>query len=371
MSPAGALDRVRIEFAGLPITLSAYARILATLGAGGFRDEQLGEAGQIDYGGDHYTCFQFDYDWRRDNVENAQLLAEFIAEKKILVAAELKKRFGISHHDVKFDLVAHSMGGLIARYYLRYGDADLPSDGASPEVTWAGADHVRRVILIGTPNSGSLNAVSQLVEGVQFAPVLPKVEAAILGTMPAVYQLLPRSRHGQVVDREEGRPIGDLFDPLLWERLDWGLADPDQDEILQVLLPDELDPEARRRIALDHQRKCVVRARLFTAALDQPAIPPQGLDLYLFAGDAEPTSAQVTVDRKKKVIKVTQFAPGDGTVLRTSAVLDERVGGHWQPRLKTPIAWSGVQFLFSDHLGMTADPAFSDNVLYLLLEGPQ
>ena len=64
------------------------------------------------------------------------------------------------------------------------------------------------------------------------------------------------------------------------------------------------------------------------------------------------------------------MAPGDGTVLRTSAVLDERVGGHWQPRLKTPIGWRHVQFLFTDHLGMTADPAFSDNVLYILLEGP-
>jgi hypothetical protein len=33
-----------------------------------------------------------------------------------------------------------------------------------------------------------------------------------------------------------------------------------------------------------------------------------------------------------------------------------------------PIPWTGVFFLFSDHLGLTRDPVFVDNVVYLLLE---
>ena len=37
-------------------------------------------------------------------------------------------------------------------------------------------------------------------------------------------------------------------------------------------------------------------------------------------------------------------------------------------RLRTPVAWTSVRFLFNDHLGMTKDRAFTDNVLYLLLE---
>ena len=72
----GVLDRIQIRYGGLPIQLRAYFFILAALGAGGYRDEQLGLEGAIDYGDHHYTCFQFDYDWRRDNVENAARLHE-------------------------------------------------------------------------------------------------------------------------------------------------------------------------------------------------------------------------------------------------------------------------------------------------------
>src|SRR3954471_16447511 len=54
------------------------------------------------------TFYLFPYDWRRDNVETAQLLAEKIAR--------LKQK--LQRPDLRFNLVTHSMGGLIARYYL-------------------------------------------------------------------------------------------------------------------------------------------------------------------------------------------------------------------------------------------------------------
>lgn len=46
------------------------------------------------------------------------------------------------------------------------------------------------------------------------------------------------------------------------------------------------------------------------------------------------------------------------------------IGAAWSPRLVSPIPWTRAQFLFTDHLGMTKDAAFTDNVLYLLLEEP-
>lgn len=43
-------------------------------------------------------------------------------------------------------------------------------------------------------------------------------------------------------------------------------------------------------------------------------------------------------------------------------------GGPWTPGLQLPIPWSGVDFMFTDYVGLTKDPHFADNILYLLLE---
>ena len=149
----------------------------------------------------------------------------------------------------------------------------------------------------------------------------------------------------------------------------WGLADPRQDAVLQMLLPEIEDPAERRRIALDHQSKSLQRARQFAAAIDIPASPPDGLSLYLIAGDAEPTEAVVTVIDGKSIVVST--APGDGTVLRSSALMDEGIGTGVVGRLNSPIEWTSVHFLFQDHLGLTRDPGFSDNLLYFLFEKPK
>ena len=93
--------------------------------------------------------------------------------------------------------------------------------------------------------------------------------------------------------------------------------------------------------------------------------------MYLVAGDAAATSAMAEVEPESGRVRVVSMAPGDGTVLRTSALMDERVGRGWTPRVQSPIDWTGVTFLFADHLGMTRDPIFHDNLLYLLLEQPE
>lgn len=366
--PDGVLDRFRVRFLGLPMVLEAYLGVLKTLGVGGYRDEDVKFPG-VDYGDDHFTCFQFPYDWRRDLSENAARFHDFLEEKRAYVEEEYRTRFGIADPEVKFDVVAHSMGGLLTRYYLRYGAEPLPDDGSVPAPTWAGADMIERVVLVGTPNGGSLEALFNLVHGRKLGPLLPTYDAALIGTFPAVYQNLPRDRHGPLVDAADpSRRVGSLYDPELWERLEWGLADPDQDPVLQVLLPDVPDPAERRRIALDHLKKNLDRARQLHAALDQPALLPEGVVLKLTVGDAVDTDAVASVDLETGELRVLAREPGDGTVLRSSALLDERVGGEWSRTLVSPVSWDNVTFLFSDHLGMTQDPHFTDNVLFFLLE---
>ncbi|MEO0983095.1 MAG: hypothetical protein AAFX03_10635 [Pseudomonadota bacterium] len=367
----GVLDRVRVRFFGVPIEIRAYAGILASLGVGGYRDESLG-LNAIDYGDDHFTCFQFAYDWRRDNVENAQRLAAFIAEKKAYVEAIYEEEFGIEDPEVRFDIVAHSMGGLVGRYFMRYGDADLPADGSLPEVTWAGADMVERLIVIGAPNAGALNAFTLLTDGYDGGPFLPNYQGALLGTFPSVYQMLPRPRHSAILYGDSAEAV-DVYDPAVWERHGWGLSSQRAADlkVLEAVLPDIESNAARREDALLYQARMLKRAREFHRALDAPAPAPERAELFLVAGDSTPTLAAVAIDRETGAHEPAGEAPGDGTVLRSSALLDERRGGAWKPYLDSPVHWSSIMFLFADHLGLTRDPAFTDNVLYWLLEDPR
>jgi hypothetical protein len=364
----GVLDRVRVKILGIPINLRAYYYILQALGVGGYRDQSLAISGQIDWGDEHFNCFQFDYDWRRDNVENAQRLHLFIEEKRAYVQAQNRRRYGVDTPDLRFDIVSHSMGGLLLRYYLRYGAADLPEDGSLPEVTWAGAANVERAILVATPNAGTIESLVQLVEGKDYGP-FASYSPVLLGTFPSGYQMLPRGRHAMVVEGEE--PIEDLFDPQLWRRMEWGMASPGAEQMLAWLLPEVDDPEVRRRIALDHQRKALERASRFTAALDQPADKPPALQLFLVAGDAIATPRRAIIEEGKNGFSIAATGAGDGKVLRSSALMDERMDGDWHPYLRSPIDWQSVMFLPEAHLELTKTAVFTDNLLFWLLEEPR
>lgn len=363
----GPLDQLTFKMLGIPIRVNAYAQILAAMGVGGYRDQRFRGTyrdNEVNYGADHFTCFQFAYDWRRDISESAALLHEYIEETDAFVRQQFLENYGLEDPAIRFDIVAHSMGGLVARYYLRYGNQPLPADGSLPVLNWAGAQRVGRVFLIGTPNAGSAQAIVEMKEGMQLAPPLPKFPAAVIGTMPAAYQLLPRT-HTRPLVRKNGQTL-DVLAPETWEELQWGLADPKQDKTLRKLLPDSNATE-RRRIALEHQFKCLVRARQLHDSLDLIADPPATLEMHLYAGDAEETLESVVIGTgfrgQSKIVEKREHA-GDGTVTRASALWEEDT----EDGIRHRINWRTRTFLSADHLGLTRDRAFVDNVLSRLLE---
>ena len=365
----GPLDKAVFHVLGIPIKVNAYAQLLAELGVGGYRDAHFhgsSHYNEVDYGREHFTCFQFAYDWRRDISESAAKLDHYIEQVTQHTREQYRVRYGIENPDLKIDIVAHSMGGLVARYYLRYGNQPLPDDGSLPYLNWAGTRRVGRVFLVGTPNLGSVKAVEELNEGIALAAPLPKFPAAVVGTIPAAYQLLPRNRDLPVLTND-CLPL-DLFSAETWRSLEWGLADPGQDRQLKRLLPG-CSRAQRLEIAFDHQAKCLSRAVQLHQALDLKAELPAGVEMHLYAGDAERTLHQLLVDQYSGRVTKEIKTAGDGTVTRTSALAERRSVGTHQ-HIERIIPWTNETFLSSDHLGLTRDRVFVNSVLNQLTKVP-
>jgi hypothetical protein len=170
-----------------------------------------------------------------------------------------------------------------------------------------------------------------------------------------------------VVNAKDESEKMNLYDPELWIKMKWGLADPKQDKVLEKLLPDVKSAEKRREIAIDHLKKCLKRAEQFTDAVRIDAVPPKGTTLHLFFGESILTNAVASVDETTGKVKVIQQLPGDGKVTARSALFNERSLGDSWPFMKSPIHWSSVTVLFAAHMGITNDPVFVSNMLFTLL----
>jgi hypothetical protein len=116
---------------------------------------------------------EFPYDWRRDNRVAARKLARLVPAW----LAQWKKVSG--NADAKVVFIAHSMGGLVARYYLECLE---------------GWRYTRKLITFGTPYRGSLNALDFLSNGYgkTFAGFNVADLSALMRSFTSVYQLLPR-----------------------------------------------------------------------------------------------------------------------------------------------------------------------------------
>lgn len=128
-------------------------------------------AGDARGGGPPANYFEFPYDWRRDNRHSAARLRQ-------LVDRELPRwREHTRNPDARVVLLAHSMGGLVARWYVEALEGFLST---------------RALITFGTPHRGSVHAIESLVHGYRKLGVTLHGLSDALRTLPSVYQLLPR-----------------------------------------------------------------------------------------------------------------------------------------------------------------------------------
>lgn len=361
----GMMEDAKVRIAGIKVPVSGYSSMIRIL------TEQAGYCAEnepLPQGRKIKNLFLFAYDWRRDLPYNAAQLDKFINEKRAYMQKQYYDAYGIKDYDVQFDVIAHSMGGLLSRYYLRYGPNDLPADGSIPKPNWYGSRKIDKLLIVGTPNGGYLDTVLEMVYGMKIEPGTPTIAPAICGTWATYYQMMPPVSTRSVVYAGNPEKAVDIFDPQVWIKFKWGLADPKQDEMLKVLLPNAKTAGERRRIAIDHLTKCLKRAKQFTQTMRVHASPPDDVRLYLFQGDAVETTRQAAVNPKTGELTVTDYEPGDGKVLVTSSCWDERLGmKKWVPYIICPIDWTAVYRLSAAHMGITRMQVFADNMTWCLL----
>ena len=111
---------------------------------------------------------EFPYDWRRSNRHSAARLKTLVDERLAIW------RNGTGLKDARVIFVAHSMGGLVARYYLEALEGE----------NWK---QCRSLITFGTPFWGSVDAINFVANG--YKKTLIDL-TQVLRSFPSVYELM-------------------------------------------------------------------------------------------------------------------------------------------------------------------------------------
>lgn len=345
---------------------SYYGEILRALEHAG--RYSAGVPGQRN-GGDDRRYYIFLYDWRQDLVETAAQLDRFIDQI----------RHDYRDPDLKVDIVAHSMGGLVARYFLRYGAEDvLASERFRP--TQAGASKVRKMILLGTPNWGSISGLQVFMGGKRLGLVTFYPE--IFATMPAAYQLLPHPDRDWMITPEGTKWERDLYAVATWRTYQWSIFDPEARARVRKRF--DSDAQAERYLATLERyfAKNLERAKRFYRALSAP-LHESPVKYVVFGGDCQLTPARCLVEQVNGVTRVRfrpqevthrvpgvdyerlMLEPGDGRVTKPSLLARNSLDPSAGVVGDFPLAYA--VFLCEDHRRLTGNLTFQDNLLNILL----
>ncbi len=345
-----------------------YGKILKVLNdAGGYTLAQPGrkrQAGEKLY----YTLV---YDWRNEIPINATLLGALIEQI----------RRDYERPDLKVDIVAHSLGALVARYYIRYGSEDV-LDGDVFTPNYAHADTVRKVVLVGPPNFGSIFALQNFMMGWKLG--VRTIPPEIFATWPGAFQVLPHPDRDWLVTMQGEISSRDLYDINLWREFEWSIFNP---LFRARLAKNAHDPESAHQYIKTLERffeKQLTRGRRFHRALSTP-LQQSSVSYIVFGGDCQLTPARCLVENVngKNIMRLhpreilnpvsginykkMMLEPGDGSVTKPSLLarnsLDPSLPGTSNDVF--PLAYT--MLLCEKHTKLTGNMSFQDNLLNILL----
>ncbi|MFB7533364.1 esterase/lipase family protein [Streptomyces sp. NPDC056178] len=247
----------------------------------------------------------FPYDWRLSNRVSAQRLAEF-TERELGRWREERRAAG-AVEEPKAVFVCHSMGGLVARYYLE---------------VLGGREIARSMVTIGTPYAGAVKAVQALTGTLPRRKVLNlpgRLREGLLRaarSMPSVHELLPT--YQCVTDHPDGTRLDTVDVPGL-----------DTDMVRRAF--------AFRSTLDEHVRK--------NAAADRAAGTGPAYRVFAAGGRGMPTDVSLSLSggetRYRDRFEGDDRWQGDGTVWCLSAAPPEwpdTAHMDWYPRGHTALA---------------------------------
>lgn len=334
---------------------------------GRFRRAEPGQP--VKGGDDRRRYYVLLYDWRRENIHAVRQLHAMIEQ--------IRKDY--DDPDLAVDLLAHSNGGLIANYYLRYGPANVLDEREF--VTWDEGPHrIRRMVLLGTPNLGSVISLERLQKGVRMA--FRTVPVEVLVTMATPFETLPHPDQ-QVIFGTDGKPLAlDIYQPDTWRVRRWGVFSPEVEQRVMAAAPDEHTGALQMAELQSYFIRHLDRARLLHRALGQP-FRPAGVDVAVFGGDCTLTPGRAVLERDERGERLVVrpgdvrnrvpgvdyerllLLPGDGLVTRESQLGRGLVEGVGAGNDTFPSAQSF--FLCERHDQLSVNPYFQNNLLHFLL----
>lgn len=267
------------------------------------------QAGAPDDPNEHANLIAFPYDWRLSNRVAARAL-QALVNRRLPAYRKAKSNPG-----AKVILLAHSMGGLAARYYLE---------------KLGGWRDCRALITFGTPFRGAVEALNYLANGYRKA-VLGKTLVdltEVMRSLPAVYELLPRYPALKVGDTWQ-RPAEAGALP----GVDAGYASAAlkfHHEIDAAIDANRNDPDYQRDPYLIFPVVGVRQPTLNSAFLEAGRVVasehrPDWLDAELAGGDGTVPRVSATPHDREKEFREIFFAERHASLQRNDYVLTDLV----------------------------------------------
>jgi|CXWL01.1.fsa_nt_gi pimeloyl-ACP methyl ester carboxylesterase len=315
------------------------------------------------------NCVLFGWDWRRDVVDGAARLDD------VVEALRRARR----DPELRVDVIAHSAGGLLARYYASFGRRDVlgSDEPVAPDPEGHGID---RLILIGTPNFGSIVAVQQSMFGRRFA--LGRAGPEVLATFAGLPQLFPHPDLDWIITADGATARLDLFSIATWRDHHVGLFSPEARERLRRRFASE-EAFANHFHELEAAfERALVRGERFQRRLAIPLVATRAR-FFVFGSGCSATAARCLVEREAGALvlrgrpeeirhplpgidyRSRMLEPGDGSVTKSSLLgLPSLVGG----RSGAPVfPVAGAVFVCAPHESLPSSPTFLDNLFHVLL----